>query len=140
MSLAILPKKEPPQSLKWLIPQLSRLESIHNVVLDQVGYDFKVKSNEARFVKPRQISIWLMRAVCNSSYPQIARFYSLHHTTVMYAERTIDRERRRNRACFADTELLRSLAEKSIRQAQSANGQLPQPVESGVKSAKNIKP
>ena len=107
MSLAILPKKERPQSLKWLIPCLSSCEAVHNVVMQQVGYDFRLKSNEAKFVKPRQIAIWLMRHVAGSSYPQIARFYSLHHTTVMYAEHIIERERKRNLACYSDTELLR---------------------------------
>ena len=114
MSLAILPKKERPQSLQWLIPCLSSCEAVHNIVLQQVGYDFRLKSNEAKFVKPRQMAIWLMRHVCNSSYPQIARFYLLHHTTVLYAERTVERERKRNPACYADTELLRSLVEKAI--------------------------
>ena len=114
MSLAILPKKEHPQSLKWLIPELSSVEVVHNIVLQQVGYDFRLKSNEPKFVKPRQLAIWLMRRVTTSSYPHIARFYSLHHTTVLYAERTIERERRRNPACFSDTELLRSLVEKAI--------------------------
>jgi len=114
MSLAILPKKERPQSLKWLIPELSSVEAVHNIVLQQVGYDFRLKSHEVKFVKPRQIAIWLMRHVCNESFPQIARFYSLHHTTVLYAERIIERERKRNPACYADTELLRLLVEKAI--------------------------
>ena len=114
MSLAILPKKERPQSLKWLIPCLSSCEAVHNVVMQQVGYDFRLKSNEAKFVKPRQIAIWLMRRVARSSYPQIARFYSLHHTTVIYSEHIIERERKRNPACYSDTELLRGLVEKAI--------------------------
>ena len=114
MSLAILPKKERPQALQWLIPCLSSCEAIHNIVMQQVGYDFRLKSNEARFVKPRQVAIWLMRQVANSSYPQIAHFYSLDHSTVMYTVRKIDRVRAQNLACFEDTELLKSLVQKAI--------------------------
>jgi chromosomal replication initiation ATPase DnaA len=114
MTLAILPKKEQPQSLKWLIPALSSLEVIHGIVVEQVGYEFRLKSNEAKFVKPRQLSIWLMRHFANASYPHIGRFYKLHHTTVIHSERVIERERQRSPECASDIRLLLSLVQNTI--------------------------
>jgi chromosomal replication initiation ATPase DnaA len=113
MPLAVIPKKEQPQSLQWLIPVISSLEMIHRTVVEQVGYDFRLKSNEWKFVRPRQMSIWLMRHFANASYPHIGRFYKLHHTTVIHSERVIERERQKNAACSSDIRLLLALVQKA---------------------------
>jgi chromosomal replication initiation ATPase DnaA len=114
MSLAILPRKERPQSLKWLIPELTTLQKVHDIVREQVGYEFRVNSKESRFLKPRQVAMWLMRKASNASYPEISYFYKLHHTTVIHSVQQIDWQRAHNEACFADTEFLWSLVLKAI--------------------------
>ena len=48
------------------------------------------KTRKAKFVKPRQIAMYLLREELNRSYPYIGRLFgSRDHTTVIYAHKKI---------------------------------------------------
>lgn len=103
-------------ALRWLIPEYSSVDQIHRLVVDAVGYDFRGRSNETKFVRPRQLAIWIMLRVTGASLGQIARFYVLHHTTVLYSARQIERQRAINSDCFHDSEALRDQALSLVQQ------------------------
>ena len=51
------------------------------------------KSRKAKFVKPRQVAMYLLREKLNRSFPYIARLFGgRDHTTVVYAHRKIAEE------------------------------------------------
>jgi chromosomal replication initiator protein len=57
----------------------------------------KLKSNERRFVYPRQIAMWLCKELTQSSLPEIGRtFGSKHHTTVLHSITKIEQMRQRD--------------------------------------------
>jgi len=68
-----------------------------NKIINTVAQFYKVspnklpkKSRKAKFTKPRQIAMYLLKEELNRSYPYIGRLFgSRDHTTVIYAHRKI---------------------------------------------------
>ena len=55
--------------------------------------DLKSRNNTQTIVLPRQISMYLARTLTSASYPEIARKFGKHYSTVIYAYDKIDGER-----------------------------------------------
>jgi chromosomal replication initiation ATPase DnaA len=95
--------------LRWLQPQHSQQKEIHDLVVREVGYEFKIRSREKKYVRSRQTAMWLMQQQGAGSVAKIGRFYGLHHTTVMYALKIVERDRKTRPECLAATDHLLSL-------------------------------
>jgi len=58
--------------------------------------DLKGRDNRRTVAFPRQVAMYLLREVCNLSYPEIGRLFGKHHTTVLYSVEQIANQRRTN--------------------------------------------
>ncbi|MCD6231441.1 chromosomal replication initiator protein DnaA [Candidatus Aerophobetes bacterium] len=59
--------------------------------------DFKVKKRQKSIAFPRQVAMYLCRELTNASFPEIGeKFGGKDHTTVMYACKKIEEEKRKN--------------------------------------------
>lgn len=58
--------------------------------------DLKGRDNRRSVAFPRQVAMYLLREVLNLSYPEIARLFGKHHTTVLYSVEQIATQRRTN--------------------------------------------
>jgi len=58
--------------------------------------DLKGRDNRRSVAFPRQVAMYLLREVLNLSYPEIARLFGKHHTTVLYSVEQIAQQRRTN--------------------------------------------
>ena len=63
--------------------------------------DLKGRDNRRSVAFPRQVAMYLIRELLNSSYPEIAKLFAKHHSTVMYSVETIAEQRRSNPALDA---------------------------------------
>ncbi len=75
--------------------------------------DLKSRNNTQTIVLPRQIAMYLARTLTRASYPEIARKFGKHYSTVIYACDKIDAERGKN----ADFNTLIDGFVKSVRQS-----------------------
>ena len=51
--------------------------------------DLKGRDNRRSVAFPRQVAMYLIRELLNLSYPEIAKLFAKHHSTVMYSVETI---------------------------------------------------
>jgi chromosomal replication initiator protein len=51
------------------------------------------KSRKPKYAKPRQIFCWLCRVKLDKTFPEIGRFLSRDHTTIIHAARKCREER-----------------------------------------------
>ena len=58
--------------------------------------DLKGRDNRRSVAFPRQVAMYLIRELLSLSYPEIAKLFSKHHSTVMYSVETIAEQRRSN--------------------------------------------
>ena len=58
--------------------------------------DLKGRDNRRSVAFPRQVAMYLIREVLDLSYPDIAKVFGKHHSTVMYSVDTITQQRRTN--------------------------------------------
>ncbi len=58
--------------------------------------DLKGRDNRRSVAFPRQVAMYLIREVLDLSYPDIAKLFAKHHSTVMYSVDTITQQRRTN--------------------------------------------
>jgi len=63
--------------------------------------DLKGRDNRRSVAFPRQIAMYLIRELLNLSFPEIAKLFAKHHSTVMYSVETIAEQRRSNPALDA---------------------------------------
>jgi chromosomal replication initiator protein len=63
--------------------------------------DLKGRDNRRSVAFPRQVAMYLIRELLNLSYPEIAKLFNKHHSTVMYSVETITEQRRSNPALDA---------------------------------------
>ncbi len=63
--------------------------------------DLKGRDNRRSVAFPRQVAMYLIRELLTLSYPEIAKLFSKHHSTVMYSVETIAEQRRSNPALDA---------------------------------------
>lgn len=63
-----------------------RIVEIQATVVEHFGltmYDMRSISRKWDVVRPRQIAMYLCRELTDRSYPEIARAFAKHHSTVM---------------------------------------------------------
>ncbi len=91
------------QVLKYLIPGSERritMESVIRTVADHFQLQpaqLKQKSNTHVIAYPRQIAMYLIKELTQSSLPEIGRmFCGKHHTTVLHSVQKIDRLRQKD--------------------------------------------
>lgn len=58
--------------------------------------DIKGRDNRRSVAFPRQVAMYLLREVLELSFPEIAKLFAKHHSTVMYSVDAVARERRSN--------------------------------------------
>ena len=58
--------------------------------------DLRGRDNRRSVAFPRQVAMYLIREVLDLSYPDIAKLFGKHHSTVMYSVDTITQQRRTN--------------------------------------------
>ena len=63
---------------------------------------------------PRQISMYLARTLTSASYPEIARKFGKHYSTVIYAYDKIDQERAKDSGLNAVIDGLVKSIRKSV--------------------------
>ena len=91
------------QVLKYLIPGQERKVSME-MVLRAVAEKFqmqpvqlKQKTNAQNIVYPRQVAMYLIKELTQSSLPEIGRLFgSKHHTTVLHSVQKIDKLRQKD--------------------------------------------
>jgi chromosomal replication initiator protein len=88
------------QVLKYLIPGQERrvtMDSVLRAVADKFQMQpaqLKQKSNARQIAYPRQIAMYLIKELTQSSLPEIGRMFGgKHHTTVLHSLQKIDRLR-----------------------------------------------
>ena len=92
------------QVLKYLIPGSGERRITMEAVLRAVADEFqlqpaqlKQKSNSRPIAYPRQVAMYLIKELTQSSLPEIGRFFSgKHHTTVLHSIQKIDRVRQKD--------------------------------------------
>jgi len=91
------------QVLKYLIPGSERritMESVIRTVADHFQLQpaqLKQKSNTHVIAYPRQIAMYLIKEMTQSSLPEIGRMFGgKHHTTVLHSVQKIDRLRQKD--------------------------------------------
>jgi chromosomal replication initiator protein len=91
------------QVLKYLIPNQERRITM-DTVLRAVAEKFqmqpmqlKQKTNARQIVHPRQVAMYLIKELTQSSLPEIGRMFGgKHHTTVLHSIQKIDRMRQKD--------------------------------------------
>jgi chromosomal replication initiator protein len=91
------------QVLKYLIPGTERritMESVLRAVAEQFQLQpaqLKQKSNARQIAYPRQIAMYLIKELTQSSLPEIGRMFGgKHHTTVLHSVHKIDKLRQKD--------------------------------------------
>jgi chromosomal replication initiator protein len=91
------------QVLKYLIPNQERrisMDTVLRAVADRFQLQpgqLKQKTNARQIAYPRQIAMYLIRELIQSSLPEIGRvFGGKHHTTVLHSVQKIDRLRQKD--------------------------------------------
>ncbi len=91
------------QVLKYLIPGTERritMESVLRAVAEQFQLQpgqLKQKSNAQQIAYPRQIAMYLIKELTQSSLPEIGRMFGgKHHTTVLHSVHKIDKLRQKD--------------------------------------------
>jgi chromosomal replication initiator protein len=91
------------QVLKYLIPGTERritMESVLRAVAEQFQLQpaqLKQKSNARQIAYPRQIAMYLIKELTQSSLPEIGRMFGgKHHTTVLHSVKKIDTLRQKD--------------------------------------------
>jgi chromosomal replication initiator protein len=91
------------QVLKYLIPGNDRritMESVLRAVAEQFQLQpaqLKQKSNTKQIAYPRQIAMYLIKELTQSSLPEIGRMFGgKHHTTVLHSVHKIDKLRQKD--------------------------------------------
>ena len=91
------------QVLKYLIPGTDRritMESVLRAVAEQFQLQpaqLKQKSNTKQIAYPRQIAMYLIKELTQSSLPEIGRMFGgKHHTTVLHSVHKIDKLRQKD--------------------------------------------
>ncbi len=91
------------QVLKYLIPNQERritMEAVLRAVADKFQLQpaqLKQKTNARNISYPRQVAMYLIKELTQSSLPEIGRMFGgKHHTTVLHSVQKIDRERQRD--------------------------------------------
>jgi chromosomal replication initiator protein len=85
--------------LQRAFPGRLTVQDIQNIVADFYGIQPKSMrdkdgtngAREARMSHPRQVAMFFARKFTPMSYPAIARCFKRDHTTVMYAQRAVER-------------------------------------------------
>ncbi len=76
--------------------------------------DLKSRNNAQTIVLPRQIAMYLGRTLTGASYPEIARKFGKHYSTVIYACDKIEEQRAKNRQLNAVIDNLAKSIKKSV--------------------------
>ena len=91
------------QVLKYLIPGTERritMDSVLRAVAEQFQLQpaqLKQKTNARQIAYPRQIAMYLIKELTQSSLPEIGRMFGgKHHTTVLHSVQKIDRLRQKD--------------------------------------------
>jgi chromosomal replication initiator protein len=91
------------QVLKYLIPGQERrvtMDSVLRAVAERFQLQplqLKQKTNARQIAYPRQIAMYLMKELTQSSLPEIGRLFAgKHHTTVLHSVQKIDKLRQRD--------------------------------------------
>jgi len=91
------------QVLKYLIPNQERritMDSVLRAVADRFQLQpgqLKQKTNARNIAYPRQIAMYLIKELTQSSLPEIGRMFGgKHHTTVLHSVQKIDKLRQRD--------------------------------------------
>jgi chromosomal replication initiator protein len=91
------------QVLKYLIPNVERritMEAVSRAVAERFQLQpaqLKQKTNARNISYPRQVAMYLIKELTQSSLPEIGRMFGgKHHTTVLHSVQKIDRERQRD--------------------------------------------
>jgi chromosomal replication initiator protein len=91
------------QVLKYLIPGQERrvtMDSVIRAVAERFQLQpnqLKQKTNAQNIAYPRQVAMYLIKELTQSSLPEIGRvFGGKHHTTVLYSVQKIDKLRQKN--------------------------------------------
>jgi chromosomal replication initiator protein len=91
------------QVLKYLIPNQERritMEAVLRAVAERFQMQpvqLKQKTNARNIAYPRQVAMYLIKELTQSSLPEIGRMFGgKHHTTVLHSVQKIDRERQRD--------------------------------------------
>jgi chromosomal replication initiator protein len=90
------------QVLKYLIPGGERrvtMESVLRAVASEFNLQpaqIKQKSNARPIAYPRQVAMYLVKELTQSSLPEIGRMFSKHHTTVLHSVQKIDKLRQKD--------------------------------------------
>jgi chromosomal replication initiator protein len=75
------------------------IETIQKFVADYYNLklsDLKSRNNSKSVAKPRQVAMYLCKALTHASYPEIGRsFGNKHHSTVIHSIRQVDARRKR---------------------------------------------
>lgn len=58
--------------------------------------DLKGRTNRASISLPRHVSMYLIRHLMDLSYPEIAKIFSKHHSSIMYAVESVEKKRQSN--------------------------------------------
>jgi len=58
--------------------------------------DLKGRTGRAAVSLPRHVSMYLIRHILNLSYPDIAKIFSKHHSSIIYAVESIEKKRNSN--------------------------------------------
>lgn len=75
-----------------IIDQQDSYSAIINIVSDAFGVSQKNILSYSRrkdFVMPRHVAMYLLRKVCNYSYPRIGMMFNRDHTSVIHAEKRV---------------------------------------------------
>ena len=91
------------QVLKYLIPNQERritMDSVLRVVADRFNLQpaqLKQKTNARQIAYPRQVAMYLIKELTQSSLPEIGRMFGgKHHTTVLHSVQKIDALRQKD--------------------------------------------
>lgn len=91
------------QVLKYLIPNQERritMDSVLRAVAERfqlMPSQLKQKTNARNIVHPRQVAMYLIKELTQSSLPEIGRMFSgKHHTTVLHSIQKIDKQRQKD--------------------------------------------
>jgi chromosomal replication initiator protein len=91
------------QVLKYLIPNQDRritMDSVLRVVAERFSMQpaqLKQKTNARQIAYPRQVAMYLIKELTQSSLPEIGRMFGgKHHTTVLHSVQKIDAQRQKD--------------------------------------------
>jgi len=91
------------QVLKYLIPNQERritMDSVLRAVAERFQLQpshLKQKTNARNIVHPRQVAMYLIKELTQSSLPEIGRMFGgKHHTTVLHSIQKVDKQRQKD--------------------------------------------